>query len=237
MFNPTPRIQVLPITPHDACYVIDDALLDPDAWVDFAARHAAQFADAPVNAYPGAELRLPDAASARLDQFFSAHLRRAFGVRRTLRMYSRLALVTRDPAQLSPLQTVPHCDRLGGDVSERVVASVLYLFRDERLGGTHFFRPRRSPDQIAALLQDAGALPPEAFSARYGIARAYPDASTDWFERVLTVPALWNRLIVYRGDRFHSGHIADPSRLNPDPRRGRLTLNGFWTCRITHGAQ
>lgn len=236
MFNPNPRIQVLPITPHDACYVIDDALLDPDAWVEYAAQHAAQFADASFNAYPGPELRLPDAASARLDQFFSAHLRGAFGVRRTLRMYSRLAMVTRDPAQLRPWQTIPHRDRLGGDASERVVASVLYLFRDEALGGTHFFVPRRGPEDIAALLRDANTLAPEAFTARHGVAQAYASDSSAWFERVLTVAPRWNRLIVYRGDRFHSGQIADPARLSADPHRGRLTLNGFWTCRRALGA-
>lgn len=236
VFNPTPRIQALPISPHDACVVIDDALLDPDAWVDYAAQHAAQFADAPFNAYPGAELRLPDAISARLDQFFSQRLRTAFGVRRTLRMYARLAMVTRPPQELRPWQTIPHRDRLGADAGERVVASVLYLFRDERLGGTHFFAPRRSPEDIATLLRDANALAPEAFTARHGVPRSYAGDSSAWFDRVLTVPPRWNRLIVYRGDRFHSGQIADPARLSDDPRRGRLTLNGFWTCRRALGA-
>lgn len=236
VFNPTPRIQILPITSHDACYVIDDALLDPNAWVEYAAQHAAQFADAPFNAYPGPELRLPDAISAQLDQFFSLHLRGAFGVRRTLRMYSRLAMVTRAPAQLRPWQTIPHRDRLGGDASERVVASVLYLFRDERLGGTHFFVPQRGPQEIAALLRDANQLPGETFTARHGIAQAYANESSAYFERVLTVAPRWNRLIVYRGDSFHSGQIADPARLSDDPRHGRLTLNGFWTCRRALGA-
>lgn len=231
VFNPNPRIQVLPISAHDACYVIDDALLEPDAWVEYASSRAEAFADASFNAYPGGELRLPDAAAAPLDRFFSTHLRRAFGVRRTLRMYARLAMVTRPPHALRPWQTIPHRDRLGGDASERVVASVLYLFRDERLGGTHFFAPRRGADDIATLLRDANALSPGDFSARHGLAQAYANESSDWFERVLTVPARWNRLIVYRGDRFHSGQIADPARLDADPRRGRLTLNGFWTCR------
>jgi hypothetical protein len=38
-------------------------------------------------------------------------------------------------------------------------------------------------------------------------------------------------LIFYSGTVFHSGHITAPERLCDDPRRGRLTLNGFFTCR------
>ena len=58
--------------------MIDDALLDPDALVDFAARHIDDFVEAGHNAYPGPELRMPDAFSAQLDAFFTAHVRRAF---------------------------------------------------------------------------------------------------------------------------------------------------------------
>lgn len=225
----------MPIAPHDTCYVIDDALLDPDAWVEYAVQHAAQFAQAPVNAYPGVELRLPDGISSCLDQYFSTYLRHALGVRRTLRMYSRLAMVTHSPRQLRPCQAIPHCDRLGVDATERVVASVLYLFRDESLGGTHFFVPKRAAADMATLLHDALKLPFDAFERQHGIAQAYVNASNAWFKRVATIPARWNRLIVYRGDRFHSGQI-DAARLSDDPRCGRLTLNGFWTCRRSLGS-
>jgi len=45
------------------------------------------------------------------------------------------------------------------------------------------------------------------------------------------VPARWNRMIFYAGTIFHSGEIAHPQLLTDDPRTGRLTLNGFFTCR------
>ena len=56
-------------------------------------------------------------------------------------------------------------------------------------------------------------------------------ASNAYFERIATVPAAWNRLIFYDGGLFHSAHIEQPALLASDPTRGRLTLNGFFTCR------
>ena len=56
-----------------------------------------------------------------------------------------------------------------------------------------------------------------------------------WFERTAAVPARFNRLIVYRGDLFHSGDIARPDLLSADPALGRLTVNGFFTCRAVLG--
>jgi len=45
------------------------------------------------------------------------------------------------------------------------------------------------------------------------------------------IDAKWNRLIFYDGAMLHSGDIRLPERLSADPRRGRLTLNGFFTSR------
>jgi hypothetical protein len=45
------------------------------------------------------------------------------------------------------------------------------------------------------------------------------------------VPARFNRLIFYLGTLFHTGEIAHPELLVRDPRCGRLSLNGFFTCR------
>jgi hypothetical protein len=38
-------------------------------------------------------------------------------------------------------------------------------------------------------------------------------------------------LIFYDGMLFHAGDIRTPDRLSDDPAVGRLTLNGFFTCR------
>ena len=80
------------------------------------------------------------------------------------------------------------------------------------------------------MLADAAALDPPVFRTKYGLPGGYMTASNAWFEKVLTVPARFNRLIVYEGTLFHSGEIAHPELLDADPRRGRLSLNGFFIC-------
>jgi hypothetical protein len=236
MFNPSPRIERVPIAPGHHAFVIDDALSEPDRWVELATKHRGEFDESPHNAYPGPELRMPDPLSARLDQYFAQHVRAALGARRTVRMYSRLALAMRTPSQLEPRQWLCHRDRLDTDPTRCVLASVLYLFRDPALGGTGFFVPRRSEAETALMIHESGALPASAFTAKYGIAAGYQTASSAWFEKTGAIEARWNRLIFYGGGEvFHGSDIAAPERLSSDPRVGRLTWNGFFVCRRSWG--
>lgn len=231
MFNPHPRIEAVSIGGRQTCWVIDDALRDPEALVAHAVAQRSAFAETGHNAYPGPELRMPDAFSAQLDAFFAAHVRRQLGARRTERMYSRLALTATLPERLSPSQSICHVDRLAVDPGQCVIASVLYLFHDPALGGTSFYAPKHPPETIVPLVLDANALDAVAFEAKYGLRTGYMTASNAYFEKVATVPARWNRMIFYTGTVFHTGEIAHPERLTDDPRTGRLTLNGFFTCR------
>lgn len=230
MFGPNPVIQRIPLGSSVVC-VIDDALEAPERWVEEAQARRDAFAEAPYNAYPGIELRLPPALSATFAKYFDRHLRRDFGVRRTLRQHAKLAMVTRPENQLQPLQTIPHIDQLSGVAGESVVASVLYLFQHEALGGTSFYAPLVGEQQMRELVDAGSSLDAPSFAARYGIRRGYCAGSTRWFERVLTVPPRWNRLVVYSGTILHSGDIRAPHLLVADPGQGRLTLNAFLTCR------
>lgn len=234
MFNPRPRIERVTIAPGHFALVIDDALADPQRWVDLAAQQRAAFVDSPHNAYPGPELRMPDEVSARLDAFFAEHIRASLGGRRTLRMYSRLSIATRSVEALEPRQWICHRDRLD-DASDRCVAAcVLYLFRDEHLGGTAFFAPRHDARETAVMIHESGTLDAVEFTRKYAIAAAYPHAGNGWFEKTAAIPAKWNRLIFYDGGEvFHGSDIEHAQRLSDDPRSGRLTLNGFFVCRRT----
>lgn len=234
MFNPAPRIERVAIAPGHHALVIDDALSDPERWVALAAQHRADFEESTHNAYPGPELRMPEPVSARLDQFFSRHVRADLGARRTLRMYSRLALATRRAGELEPRQWICHRDRLDTDSAHCVLASVLYLFRDPALGGTAFFVRRRSEAETALLIHESGTLAPPAFAVKYGMPANYHTATSAWFEKTGAIEARWNRLIFYDGGAvFHGSDIAEPARLSDDPARGRLTWNGFFVCRRT----
>lgn len=233
MFNPHPRVQVVPITPRHACYVIDDALLEPERWVEYALAHRSEFLDKPGNAFPGPELSLEPAGVACFADFFARHARRPLGGRRTLRSLARLSLTTRSPDELRPWQWFCHVDRKGVPPGHMAAACVLYLFEDERLGGTSFYMPKRPAAQIAALMEASASMPPAQFSAQFGIAPGYMTASNAWFEQVCSIPPRWNRMIFYTGTVLHSGDIRHPELLTDDPRRGRLAINGFFTCSRT----
>lgn len=231
LLNPDLQVHALPLGGGHHCHVVDDALREPQAWRDFALAARAAFEDAPHNAFPGPELRLPDAVADALDGFIAVRLRQAFGIRRTLRAYARLSLVARRPQDLHPRQWICHIDSLEVAPGHAQLASVLYLFDDPALGGTSFYRPLRPQAEVLGLIQDSTRLAPDVFASRHGIAPGYMTDGNAWFDRVATVPARFNRLIVYPGTVFHCGQITAPERLSVDPARGRLTLNGFFTCR------
>jgi hypothetical protein len=230
-FNPRPAVEVVALGAHARCVVVDDALLEPEALRELAVARRADFRQAPFNAYPGIEWPAPAAIEAALGDFFRRHVQPHLGLRRLERMNARLAMVTLAPAQLQPRQWIPHRDSAWIDPAHAIAASVLYLFADAALGGTAFFASRHPEPHIARLVHDSGVLDADAFAAKYPVARGYPQRSDAFFARLGAVGARWNRMVFYDGRLFHSGDIPHPERLSDDPRRGRLTLNGFFSGR------
>jgi hypothetical protein len=229
MFNPAPRLGKLPFA-DGFCVVVDDALQDPVALRDFAAAQRARFVQAPFNAYPGIELGLTGPIEAALGEFFDRHIRALLGGRRRVRMNCRLAMTTTPPDELQPRQCIPHRDSAWIQPQHLACASVLYLFDEPALGGTSFYRPRQDAQATARLVHDSSTMDAAAFGAKHGIGPGYPSGTTRYFEQLASVPARFNRMIFYDGRLFHSGDIADARALDDDPLRGRLTLNGFYTC-------
>jgi hypothetical protein len=231
LFNDAARSSVVTLSNGQRCVVTDDVLLEPERLVEYAAENAGAFASATFNYYPGVLLSVPPEVASGLAGFFNSHVRRHFDARRLERMHCRLSLVTRAPADLEPVQCLCHRDSPMLSPQSSIQACILYLFRDAGLGGTRFYEPQRPPADIDRLFADAQKLPREAFFAQYGIERAYPRGSNQWFTDVGHIEARWNRCIFFDGFGFHSGEIPAPERLSPDPRTGRLTLNGFFTSR------
>jgi hypothetical protein len=229
-FNPAPRISALAIAPGESCIVVDEALAHPEGLVDWAAR---QHFRLPVGfAYPGVIVDAPPAVSAMVGDYFAQHARARLGGRRTLSMMVRLSLVTLPPQLLHPVQWLCHRDRPAPAPRDVVLgAMVAYLFRDSELGGTSFYRSLLSDEETVRMLSDASRMSAAEFSAHYGLEAGYLSGSNRYFERLAQVPAVWNRMLFYNGGLFHSGDITAPARLSADPRIGRLTLNGFFTCR------
>lgn len=229
-FNPAPRVSAVPIAPGEFCFVVDEALANPEGLVGWAATQ--QFGPPAGFPYPGVMVDAPPAVSAMVGDYFAQYVCRRLGGQRTLSTTVRLSLVTLSPRELRPVQWQCHRDRLGPAPKDiRLAAMVAYLFHDPGLGGTSFYRSLQSDAETERMINDAGRMSATEFSARYGLESGYLSGSNRYFERLAQIPAAWNRLLFYNGDLFHSGDIAAPDRLSGDPRRGRLTLNGFFTCR------
>jgi Family of unknown function (DUF6445) len=231
VFTAQPRIERVALSNGEQCYVIDDALREPERFVAWAAARPEQFQPVDFNAYPGTYRMMPASVETALQDFFVQHMRAYFDARRLQKMHCRLSMVTLPPQALRPFQWICHTDRYGLDATQSIQASVLYLFGDAALGGTSFYVPTRSQAETAQLFADTTALSNEAFTARYGIEPGYMCGSNRYFERIGGVPARFNRLIFYDGSLLHSGDIPVPERLSEDPAAGRLTFNGFFISR------
>jgi tryptophan halogenase len=231
--NPSASLETVTLDDGSRVLVVDDFVRDPDALVALAQEQAAagRFRPIPGHPYPGPQLDLPEPMSAELSAFFEAQVRGALRAGEPLGMSSRFSRVIQEAATLDPRQRLCHRDGSGLQPGEMIVASVHYLFRDEQLGGTVFFRSLMSDAETEQFLRDAGTLQSHAFSDRYGIAPGYMTTSNRYFEVIGRLPARWNRAVFYDGGVFHSGDIqwARRDAYLQDP--GRLTLNAFFKRR------
>jgi hypothetical protein len=222
--HPDFRLQALRIGREQApLVVIDDFAATPDALVDHAASKV--FADA-ASYYPGVRAKVP----LTYQQFVIDALRpivtEHFGLNAASLRFSAcyFSLVTTLPANLTYLQRVPHVDSL----SPLELAFVHYLFRANH-GGTAFYRHRATGfESVDAARKreywshvEAEQNAPESPSA------AYIDGDTALYEETARQEGVFNRLLLYRRNSLHSGALPAHFVPDADPRRGRLSLNGF----------
>lgn len=200
---------------------IDDFVADPEVLIARAAD--AHFIDAgPV--YPGVRAPAPPDYLDCLIAAVSADVTRVFGAppRASFELCA-FSMVTTPAAALRPVQRIPHFDG-----PERHRIAFLHYLCEGSQGGTSFFR------HIATGFE---AITPDRFDEyRDAIGRelaprvvdpGYAHSGTRGFERIHRVDAVFNRLVVYRGNLLHSGDIHEHTVLSEDPRAGRLTVNGF----------
>jgi tryptophan halogenase len=230
--NPAARLDVVQLADGAKVYVVDDFVQDADALVTFAQAGAGQFRLQDGNPYPGPQLALPAGMAAELDDFFRRHCAQPLQLGTSLGMSGRFSRIVQDPATLDARQRICHRDDSGLDPDDRMSACVHYLFKDEQLGGTVFFRSLMSEADTAQFRRDANTLDASAFGDKYGIPPGYMTESNRYFEVIGRVPAKWNRAIFYDGGIFHSGDIrwvAGKAGYLAGP--GRLTINGFFKSR------
>ncbi len=229
LFNPNPTVSTIDLFDGQICVVLDDVLNEPDRLVAWASSRG-PFTP-PSYPYPGLVADIPHPLLAAASNHFDRMLRDRLGYRRQTESLVRLSLMQQAASALRPIQWLCHRDRIAADPSRTgFAASVLYLFHDPALGGTDFYRPKQSAAETDQLIADSQRLDATSFSKRYGLTGGYMAPDNPYFEHIARVPAAWNRLIAYDGGVFHSAAVDSSTPLHADPTRGRLTLNGFYTC-------
>lgn len=196
----------------------------PDALV--AAAQAEAFGREAGDLYPGLRAPVPDGYAAWLAQVAGASLGPPAGGGNPTVLRTSFAIAGDDPAQLAPIQRIPHFD----DSADAILAAVHYLCAAPH-GGTSFYRHRatgferitaaRVPLWRQALARDGQThgLPP----------RRYHDGDSPAFVRIGQAPLAFNRLIFYPANCLHAGDVtASWQRSAADP---RLTITSLLRLR------
>ena len=233
--NPDASIEVHRIDDTNHCVVVDDFLTEPRALVEFALASSGDFELQEIG-YPGVLYDVPADALHDLVRFIRSQMSRMFSfLKGDIRTSNYLSMATRRPEELAPLQRLCHSDpRERAD--RRNYAGLVYLFDDENLGGTGFYRwkERQLIEQATAMeIEQPGSSLGflQGHFAMYREEPKYMAGSNEAAELLLEIPARFNRFIFYSGDVPHSAHIPDPGLLTTDFSRGRLTLNCFASVR------
>ena len=229
LLRPDAQLRELVLEGGARVFIVDDFAQDPEALVRLAQDRSAQFQVPPRHPYPGPQLALPPAVAAPYEAFFHRHCRAPLGGGEPVASMLRFSRVTQDPGLLDPRQRICHRDDSGLERGQGIGAMVHYLFKDEQLGGTVFFRSRLNEADTARLFHDANTLDGASFETLYGLPPAYMTTGNRYFEVIGRVPAKWNRAIFYDGGTLHSGDVSAATAAAPG--LGRLTVNAFFQVR------
>lgn len=229
--NPDAEIQRQQITDDDFCVVVDDFLADPQSLIDFACENSDGFLT-PEYPYPGLRMDLDARMLDDWFRFIRTRMSKQFSfLRGGVNVATGLSIVTLPPDELSNYQRVCHTDPR--DVpGRRKYGSLVYLYSNEDLGGTAFYR-YRDPDIVYKWLDLEISDPPAAtaflqeHTAAFRQPPCYMTESNELAELLHVVPPRFNRFVFYSGEIPHTAYIASPDLLSEDVARGRLTLNSF----------
>ena len=218
------RIQKLTIGRENApLVVIDNLVADPEELVRDA---ISKRYSPPPSYYPGLRAKAP----LSYQMFVVGELRQllcdyfeleASALRFSMCHYS---VVTTPPAQLTPLQRIPHVD----SHEARGLASIHYLFKAD-LGGTAFYRHRATGYEYVDESRRSTYYPilEQELSGPSAPAADYIGGDTALFEQVGAQSGVFNRMLIYRRNSLHSGAPTRGLPLPADPASGRLSINSF----------
>jgi hypothetical protein len=205
--------------------VVDNVLAEPEAMIDCAA--GAQLYVPPHTNYPGFNANLPESYYRPVLTALRQPLEAAFGLssRAYVNYFGFFGLSTRSAAEATLAQQFPHVDCYDPNR-----LAMVHYFCSADFGGTGFFRQQatgfESVDQARARRYVEAVMAERAQTA--SSAPAFPAEGMQHYDLTGKVDVAFNRLIVYRSHVLHAPLLGSGGA-SPDPRRGRLTANGFIT--------
>jgi hypothetical protein len=225
-FNPnasvsSARVGKCPI----AVTVADNVLLHPQRLAEFGLGR--RFVADDSNLYPGVRARLPAEFSRPFRAWLTRTLHCTGVLEESCHIYddaSFFSIVNKSPANLLPLQRIPHYD----STDPGVFAAVIYLFH-RASSGTSFYRHRATgyekinddnqDNYKTALNRNMKTLGPPA--------REYTNGSNALFERTHSVDSAFNRIVIYSGSVLHAADIDGSLFDGNDNSRWRLTVSSL----------
>lgn len=208
--------------------VIDEFTGEVAAGIELAAA-LRPFPLARGSLYPGLR-RVITGADCEADAFVASCMGRAapfvagaFEVDRFDLIEASFSVVTTSPSSLAPPQRAPHFDSTDPDY----IALLLYLGVPQPTG-TAFFRHRATAiERVNNDNVDHFVTVARNEAVQIDAASGYIVGGNRWFDEIAAIDAVPDRMLIYPGCLLHSGIIRRDAKLDPDPRRGRLTLNFF----------
>jgi hypothetical protein len=216
---------------EDYCVVVDDFLQQPESIVEFALNHQDAF-ERQAHGYPGLLCDLPEAPTVDIARFIRSRLARPYAFYKgDFKSSTYLSMATLRPDELAPLQRLCHTDPRD-HAGRRNYAALVYLFENEALGGTGFYRWKER-DRIVEATAINTEDPTRTLDflqqhfETFRQAPRYMADSNEIAELLLEIPPRFNRMLFYSGDLPHSAMLRDAELLTDDFAAGRLTLNLF----------
>ena len=221
--HPALIVQKLQIGRERAPLLVIDNLVDnAEELIELAASKV--FSDV-VSHYPGIRAKVPLSYQQFVLQNLRGQFAEYFGLHTSLRFKAcHFSLVTMPPEKLAPLQRIPHIDSAAGNE----IAFIHYVFKAAH-GGTSFYRHRKTGYEVISPARKA-----EYFASVEAESHGpnkppleYINGDTPLYEEVVRHEGLFNRMLVYRGNSLHSACLGRDFVADPNPRTGRLSINGF----------
>lgn len=203
---------------------VDGFLAGADSLKEYAIRNN-QFTQADTY-YPGIRMPIPINYTMALAKNFQGYIESVFGLHlsKVKKAVSRYSIVTASPESLDLRQRIPHFD-----APTRNSLAMIHYLCDAADSGTALYRHKESSFEYIDESRNSDYLYniERQFANPLNHPKGYICGDTENFEILQSFPAVYNRMLMYRGSSLHSGIIQPDYNFDPSPQSGRLTITTF----------